>query len=262
MGVVYEAIDEALPRRVAIKAPRFAAFAQALRHEAEALAVIRHPGFVTLHHVIREGDLDLVVMERIFGDSLARHLADLRDRAEPMELAEVLHHLRAVGEALAAAHNAGFAHRDLKPDNVLVTGARDVVLDLGLFVPEVLVGPENVPAGSADYVAPEVLFGEVARGEGPLVDLYALGAMAYELLTGVPPYATDDVAATLARHVSTSVPDVRVLREDTPDDLAALVRELMAKSPRDRPRAADEVVWRLSAIADRLAPHPHRTSRP
>lgn len=260
MGVVYEAVDELLPRHVAIKAPRFAVHAQALRREAEALSLIRHHGFVTLHHVVRAEAMDLLVMERLVGESLARHLEDLGQRGDRMELLDVLKLLRVLAEALAAAHDAGFAHRDLKPDNVLLAGARVVVLDLGLFVPEVLVGPENVPAGSADYIAPEVLFGEVTRGEGELVDLYALGAIAHELLTGVAPYASDSVAATLARHVSADVPDPRDLRADVPEDLASLVRELLAKSPRDRPRGAEDVAWRLAAITERLVPHRHRPS--
>lgn len=259
MGVVYEAIDEALPRRVAIKAPRFAVFAQALRREAEALAAIRHPGFVTLHHLAHEGDLDLLVMERIFGESLAGILEDLRERGAQMEIAEVVERMHALADALAAAHDAGFTHRDLKPENVVVAGSRVVVLDLGLFVPEVLVGPENVASGSADYIAPEALFGEVARGEGPLVDLYALGAMTFELLTGVAPYTADTVEATLARHVSSPVPDPRSLRPDVPPELAALVVELLAKEPRERPQSAEAVAWRLDRLREH---HRRRSSRP
>ncbi len=253
MGVVYEAVDEALPRRVAIKAPRFAAFAQALRREAEALAAIRHHGFVTLHHLAREGDLDLLVMERLYGQSLADQLADLRAGGEHMAIGDVLSRAHAVADALSAAHEAGFAHRDLKPENVVVVRSRVVVLDLGLFVPEVLVGPENVPSGSADYIAPEVLFSEVARGEGPLVDLYALGAMTFELLTSVAPYASETIEATLAKHVSTRVPDPRDLREGVPDELADLVRELLAKDPRERPQSAEEVAWRLEGVRAHLA---------
>lgn len=248
IGVVYEAADLVLPRTVAIKTARFASHAHALRLEAQALAAVRHPGFVTIHHVAREGDLEVLVLERLYGDTLADRIDELRAHERRFSLPEALDLLIALADALSAAHRAGVAHRDLKPANVILSGERVVVVDLGLFVPEVLVGPENVPAGSAYTIAPEVLLRSVEKGRGPLVDLYAFGAIAFEVLTGVPPFLGDSLEQVLAAHVSAPVPDPRVLRPEIPDALAALVRELLAKDPEARPSGAEAVLWQLKDL--------------
>jgi eukaryotic-like serine/threonine-protein kinase len=248
MGVVYEAADLKLPRRVAIKAPVSADYAHALRQEAQALAAIRHPAFVTVHHSGQHEGVEYFSMERIYGETLAARMDGLRGAGERLTVEETLDILIAIADGLSAAHRAGIAHRDLKTANVILSGERTILLDLGLLVPEVLVGPDNVPAGSLDSIAPEVILGIVAPGRGSLVDLYALGAVAFELLTGVPPYVGESVANVLARHVAGEIPDPRDLRSDVPRLLAVLVRELLAKDPADRPSSAEAVVWQLKEL--------------
>jgi len=123
-----------------------------------------------------------------------------------------------------------------------------VIVDFGLFVPEVLVAPDDQAAGSPEYIAPEVLLRNVERGEGPLIDLYSLGILAFELLTHTTPYVSDSLGKTLASHVIAPIPDPRVLRPDVPRELAGLVLELLAKEPQARPASAEAVLWQLKDI--------------
>jgi serine/threonine-protein kinase len=250
--VVYEARDELLLRRVAIKAPLFEVFAPRLRTEAQALAQIHDPAFVKVHHLGRHEGVVFLVMDRLFGETLEARLDDARARAARLPLHEVLDLLVAIARGLTAAHRVGVAQRDLKPANVLLCGDRLVLVDLGLFIPEVLVAPENEAAGSPDYVAPEVLLRAVEQGQGPLIDLYALGIVAFELLTNATPFAADSIGRTLANHVCAPIPDVRLRRPEVPDALASLVGELLAKEPRSRPSSAEEVAWRLEDVRSRL----------
>jgi serine/threonine-protein kinase len=195
-------------------------------------------------------------MDRVYGETLAACLERLGE--ERMPIAEVLDLLVGISVALSAAHAAGVAHRDLKPSNVILSGERIVLVDLGLFVPEVLVGPNDIPAGSVDSIAPEVILSTVERGGGHFIDLYALGVLAYELLTGAPPYVADTIESILAQHVSAPIPDPKTRRADVPPELAALVHDLLAKDPRDRPQGAEAVLRELEVIRATTA----RSSRP
>lgn len=261
MGIVYEATDLNLPRRVALKAARHVGFSHAIHTEAQALAAIRHPSFTTLHHYAVHGDIPYFTMERIFGETLEAQIAARREAGRHVSIVEALDTLVTITDALAAAHRTSIAHRDLKPSNILLTGDRVVLIDLGLFIPEPLVGPQNVTAGSLQSIAPEVVLGSVVRGNGPLIDLYALGALAYELLTNAPPFDGDSAANILAKHVSGDIPDIRVRRADVPPQLADLVRELLAKEPFDRPSDSESVLWRLTELR-RLEGRYTRTTRP
>ena len=251
MGIVYDARDLTLLRRVAIKVPLSIAFEASLRHEAQALAAIRNPAFVSVHHVSRHDGTLYMVMERLFGETVEARLEEARARDEHLSLDEVLGLLIPITDALSAAHAAGVAQRDLKPANVIICGERVVLVDFGLFVPEVLVSEEDQVSGSADYIAPEVLLRSVVKGEGPLIDLYALGVLAFELLTNQTPFAAETMGLTLAKHVGGAIPDVRELRPEVPRELAGLMRELLAKDPTSRPASAEAVLWQLKEIRSR-----------
>jgi len=248
MGVVYEARDVNLLRTVAIKTPLFAAFAHSLRAEAQALAAIRHPSFVAVHHIGEEEGVEFLVMERLYGETLEARIDEACILGRKLPIQEVLDVLVAIADALSAAHAAGVAQRDVKPANVILCGERVVLVDLGLFVPEVLVRPDDTTAGSVEYVAPEVLLHDVKPGNGPLIDLYALGVLAYEMLTCETPFAAESLGLTLAGHVGAPIPDVAARRPDVPGELAALVTELLAKDPKARPPSAEAVLWQLKDI--------------
>lgn len=248
MGIVYEATDCHLPRRVALKVPANVAFTAALRNEAQALAAIRHPAFPAVYQFGFDGDIAYLAMERIFGDLLDARLRSRRESGVSLSIVEVLELLIAVTDALAAAHRVSVTHRDLKPSNIILSGERVILIDLGLFVPEPLVGPGNLIAGSLQSIAPEVVLQSVVRGRAPLIDLYALGALAYELLVGSPPFTGETTQIVLAKHVCAEIPDPRDARADIPRALAELVTSLLAKDPCQRPMSAESVLWQLKEV--------------
>lgn len=242
MGVVYGGRDLALDRKIAIKSAKSPEWDQVLRAEGRALAAIQHPGVVAVHAIGSHQGHPFLVLERLVGHLLD----DLLGAPRPFD--EVLATLDALANTLATVHRTGFAHRDLKPGNVMLAGERVVLLDFGLFVPEVELGRELYVGGTAPYVAPELLAGQVELGT--LVDLYALGVIAFEMLVGKPPLLIrgdesggDEAPRTLLLR----------LRPDTPAELSSLVCELLEKDPRRRPASAEVVVFHLASLRARRA---------
>jgi serine/threonine-protein kinase len=257
MGTVYEALDVGLNRIVALKVPLVAGGARTLRREAQGLAAVHHPNLLSVYALGQHEGIDFIVMERIHGLTLEARLDDLAEAHRRLSVAEVVDLLLAITDGLSAIHHAGLAHRDLKLANVMVAGSRVVVTDFGLVTPEFEVpAGSRLLAGSIDSLAPELIRDDVHLGQGPLVDLYALGVLAFELLTGHAPYASESAQEVLLGHLEGPVPDVRVARPDVPAELAELLLELMAKSPEDRPESAEVVLWRLGALQAAVAPRP------
>ncbi|MEI8257551.1 MAG: protein kinase [Deltaproteobacteria bacterium] len=249
MGQVFEAHDHSLERRVAIKASWPHLEAPPLRKEAQALAAFKHPSLLTIHTMGRHRGIEYLVMERVYGVTLGMHIDNRIEAGGRFETDEVLDVLIPVAEGLSVVHRAGIAHRDLKPNNVMLSvNSRVVLLDFGLVLPEYDMPEQDHIAGSPHYIAPEVVLNEVRAGAGNLVDLYALGVTGYELLAGEPPFVGDTASEILDAHVRQPVPDVRTLRPDVPESLATLLIELLAKSPADRPQSADELACTLRII--------------
>jgi serine/threonine-protein kinase len=250
MGQVFEAHDHALNREVAIKAywpSNHASRSGLLRREAQALAAIHHPGLATVFTVRRHRGMEFMVMERIRGLGLDELMRERRRMNDRLPTREAIRILVAIAEVLQAVHAAGCLHRDVKPGNVMLAGRERVVLtDFGIFLPEGELNQRALVAGSPGYMAPESILDNVRPGAGHLIDLYALGVIAFELLTGRPPYQTGNVQALFIMHISTPIPEVSPLAPDVPPRLATLTRELLAKDPYDRPDS-EEVVWRLHA---------------
>lgn len=256
MGQVLEAWDRHLRRTVAIKTPWTTVAPSSLLAEAQALASIHHPGVPAVHAIGVHGGLPFVVMERIVGTSLFAYQQHRRERGRALDLEEILHFVRSLADVLVAVHAAGVAHRDIKPDNVMIAPARRIVLiDLGLMLPEVDVSGSAEPGGGTpQYMAPETIVGEVARGEAHLVDVYGLGVLAYELLTGSPPFHDRSTVRVLRAHLMAEPPDVRAARPETPPRLAALVHAMLAKRPSERPASMEEVLAELG-VEDRSGEH-------
>jgi serine/threonine-protein kinase len=252
MGQVYEARDRALGRRVAIKisAPHERV---SLGNEARALATLRHPSIVAVHAFGEHDGKAYLVMERVPGTTLHERVLRLAERRERLSVAEVVDLLVGIAEGLAVVHAAGMAHRDVKPSNVLLApGDRVVLADFGVFQPQIAVRTSHNGGGSPHYFAPEAMTGNVDPGLVHLIDVYALGIVAYELLTGSVPFDDRDVMKILWMHVYAPPPDPAAARPDTPPSLAALVRAMLAKDPLDRPRGMDEVVSLLRRVRARL----------
>lgn len=247
MGVVYEARQPRLDRRVAVKMLLAGGWAESSAKarfltEASAAARLRHPGIVAVHEVGELSGQPFFAMELIDGPSLA----DLvRSRSLAPKLAA--RYLRKVAEAIAHAHASGILHRDLKPANVLIDSHdQPRVTDFGLAkeldsTSQLTRSGELM--GSPNYLAPEQLSGAAAAPAG---DIYALGALLYQLVTARPPFVAPTVAATL-EWVRTAEPVApRVLNPDVPRDLETICLKCLRKEPHQRYGAAADLAADLA----------------
>jgi eukaryotic-like serine/threonine-protein kinase len=235
MSSVWHAYDEELGRPVAIKllhARRLESADSVDRFEREArtLALLAHPGIVT---VIDRGETDgrpFIVCELVHGRDLHERIA----LEGPLPIAEALAIAVQVASALAYAHERGVIHRDVKPHNVLLTADGHAKLtDFGIARVDdapALTNPGRV-LGTGDYVAPEQAQGHPLDGRA---DIYALGALLYHCLTGVPPYRGASFVEIAGQHLRAPVPEVQERCPEASDGVAAIVRRALAKRPDDR----------------------------
>jgi serine/threonine protein kinase len=244
MAQVFDAHDLNLDRPVAVKVARLTS-AKALRAEGKALAAVKHRSVVGVFHSGAYAGHAYLVIERIAGPTLRARLDERLRQGEPLPIAAVVAFAREMAEALAIVHGVGLSHRDLKPENVMLSqGDRIVLTDFGLTRSE-LVQDDHHMSGTPNYMAPEVITGKVRPGAGHLVDLYALGVVAFEMIVGRTPFERGEWAKTLHAHLFDPPPDPRGLRSDVPDLLARLVLDLMAKEPDARPGSAGIVAGAL-----------------
>jgi eukaryotic-like serine/threonine-protein kinase len=236
MSSVYRAYDTVLERRVAIKVlhehfSRDPEYVERFRREARAIARLAHPNVVT---VIDRGEWQgrqFIVFEHVAGENLKVVI----DREGPLPVDKAVRLACQIGRALAFAHQLGIVHRDVKPHNVLVDAAGTAkVTDFGIA--RALDADDGLTAtgtvlGTGQYLSPEQANGE--RGD-ERSDQYSLGVVAYELLTGEPPYSGDNLMAVAMRHVRDPVPSVRDRRPDVPRRVDEIVAKAMAKRPEDR----------------------------
>jgi serine/threonine-protein kinase len=248
VAVVYKARHLRLNRPVALKMLLAGAWAsradrQRLSREAELVAALRHPNIVQVYDV---GNLDgrpYFTMEFVEGGSLDQKLA-----GEPLSAREAASLLAVLAEAIDAAHRAGIVHRDLKPSNILLgADGTPKISDFGL-ARHLRIGPalteSGAPLGTPSYMAPEQARGR-SRETGPAADLYALGAILYEVLTGRPPFHAESAAATVQLVLTEEpVPPSR-LNPQVPRDLETICLKCLHKDPRRRYATA-------AALADEL----------
>ncbi|MFG3711932.1 protein kinase [Micromonospora sp. NPDC047730] len=263
MGEVWAGFDEKLDRPVAIKFLRRLSIPEGEREnaverfmrEARVTARLDHPGVPSVHDVGIQGDDIYIVMQLVPGMLLSDLVAERGWLSVPWAAAIGAQ----ICSVLATAHAASLVHRDLKPQNLMVTPTGSVkVLDFGVAA---LLGPADVPRltatghtlGTPTYMAPEQALNSTV---GPKADLYALGCVLFELLTGNPPYRADNPLGMLHRHMNDPVPLVTDHRAGVPDALVQLVVRMLAKDPQHRPGSAAEVyeiLMPLGAVESDLA---------
>lgn len=267
MGEVWGGHDTVLDRRVAVKLIRLtdvpddlAELEKRFLREARVMARLGHPGAPAIHDAgVGEGASQtrrmFIVMEYVDGIRLDDVIAE----TETLPLGWVAAVGAQVAAVLAAAHGKGVLHRDLKPSNLILCPDGAVkVIDFGLALlhdPEVTrLTRSGAIIGTALYMPPEQVRSETATGRS---DLYALGCVLYEMITGRPPFVGDTEYAVLEQQVNARPIPVGKLRPDVPGDLADLVAELLAKDPAKRPEDAAAVYRRLVPHVSGAHPLPH-----
>jgi len=262
MSSVYRARDQLLERRVALKIlhPHYgddAEYVERFRREARAVAQLSHPHIVT---VIDRGEDDgqqYIVFEYVDGENLKQ----LLERTGPLPTRRALELAIEIADALAFAHEHGLVHRDVKPQNVLLTPDGDPkVTDFGIarsLDVEHGVTQTGTVLGTSNYLSPEQASGKPVT---PATDVYSLGVVLFELLTGDIPFPGDNFVAVAMKHVNEQPPDVLELRPDIPLRLAAAVDRALEKDPARRFASMDQFGWELrQCLAELDAPDEART---
>ncbi len=237
MGVVYKAHDTLLDRPVAVKtlSPQLLGGEglKRLLREAQSAAKLTHPNIVATYDVIEDGPTRLIVMEYIEGQTLRSLIPISWERAIDITLD--------VCRALAFAHDRGVVHRDIKPENIIVTRDRVAkVMDFGLARSEgrSRLTQTGMILGTVAYMAPEQALSGRADGRG---DLYSLGAVLYEAITGKPPFEADDPFSVISMHVNVPPVSPRFYSPGIPAVLESVILRLLAKDPTERYASADEL---------------------
>jgi serine/threonine protein kinase len=250
MASVFLALDLALERKVAIKvmSPALANSpdnVERFKREAKVAAALNHPNIIGILAVGDDPELAFFVMKYVEGRSLDSVIKD--EGPQPVTLVQSV--IASAGKALFYAHTRGVIHRDVKPANFMLD--RDgwlVVTDFGIAKQADVKGLTMTGSliGTPYYMSPEQYHG---RPVSPSADQYALGIVAYELLTGTAPYTGDTVAEVMRGHLFDDVPNVRAVRPDVPVELEACIARMMAKKPEERFPTLEEAVIAFGAIS-------------
>jgi hypothetical protein len=245
MGVVYRARDERLQRRVAIKVlPPELAFQKDIRErftrEAQTAARLSHPHIVPIHTVGEGQGLVYFVMGYVDGESVAGRIR----RRGKLPVEEARRIMGEAADALSAAHALSIIHRDIKPDNILLEGSRGRVMVTDFGIAKALSATSGatltgagVAIGTPAFMSPEQAAGE--REIDGRSDVYSLGVVAFQMLTGELPFNAPTVAGILMKQITEPAPDIRARRPDVPEDLALAVSRCLEKDPENRWPSAD-----------------------
>ncbi len=234
MGVVLKARQIALGRIVAIKAilshgPIREEERRRFMREAKAMALLQHPNIVQIHEISQQGDHPFLIMEYVDGQSLSASLA-----GKPMPPRKAAELVAILARAVYAAHEQGIIHRDLKPNNILLAAdGTPKICDFGLarhFEHAADCTQTNQIAGTPSYMAPEQVFGD-PETQGPAVDVYALGTVLYETLTGRPAFLADNPLDTMQLVVRQQPVPPRQWQPKTPRDLETICLKCLEKPP-------------------------------
>ena len=245
MATVYVARDLKHARQVALKVlrPELASAMGGDRfpREIQIVAQLAHPHILPLHDSGEHGGFLFYVMPFVEGESLRQKLS----REGRLSLREAVRILREVVDALAYAHERGIVHRDIKPDNVMLSGRHAVVTDFGVAKAVSAAGADKLTTvglalGTPAYMSPEQAMGETDLDHR--ADIYAVGVMAYEMLAGEQPFNRSTAQAILSAQVLDAPPDIRSKRDEVPPALAELIARCLAKDKAARWQSAEEML--------------------
>jgi serine/threonine protein kinase/tetratricopeptide (TPR) repeat protein len=267
MGVVYKARDRRLDRLVALKflAPELQAATEQVDnflHEARAISRLNHPNIATIYDVGAEGPHRFLAFEYLPGGSLRALIREIHGKGGKLELRSILSYARQIADALNHAHRHGIIHRDVKSENVLLTGSGVVKLtDFGVaLVAGRDSGGSPDTAGTAAYMSPEQAQGLEVDARS---DLFSFGVVLFELVTGTVPFSDRQEAVVLYDIVHTQEPPLSRFRADLPDRLQAVVHRTLQKEPSERYQSMEALLAELSAVpSDGGGPISRRGPRP
>ena len=262
-AVVFRARDERLDRLVALKilepsraAASDPAFRERFIAESRAAAKVDHPNIIPVYEADEAGGVPFIAMRFVHGTDLRQVL----ERQGALVADRAVEYISQVASALDAAHAAGLIHRDVKPENILVDARTEHVYltDFGIAKAAVPATPLTQPGflvGTVDYLAPEQIDGQHA---GARADQYALGCVAYQLLTGAPPFRRDEVMAVMAAHLYAPPPPLTGRRPDLPGAADKVLATVMAKAPDQRYESCADFA---AALREALGVAPYRSGR-
>ncbi len=259
MADIHRALDHQLQREVAVKILRDPlakdqSFQENFLHEARAAANLSHPNIVTIFDFGRDDDTLYIVMEYIEGTDL-KTLIRRRKHLTPLEAVELM---KKISDGVGYAHRAGLVHCDLKPQNIMVTLDNKVkITDFGVSRALATIQPDehsDIVWGSPQYFSPEQASG---GAPSPASDVYSLGAILYEMITGQPPFVADSAADLARLHLTAEPIPPRSIESSIPEPLQQIVLKVLAKEPSARYRTADQLGQILTNISLNAVPGEH-----
>jgi eukaryotic-like serine/threonine-protein kinase len=253
MADVYKAEDQVLGRTVALKIlhKQFASdegFLERFRREARAAAKLTHPNIVSIYDVGEEGGVHFIVMEFVKGMTLKK----LIQKDAPLSTEKVVHISMQIAKAMEFAHEHEIIHRDIKPQNVIITDNGEIkVTDFGIARAGATSTMTRTGAvmGTAHYISPEQAQGSIV---GPTTDIYSLGVVMYEMATGELPFRGENPVSVALKHINDTPIPPRSVFGDIPVSLEAVIIKCMTKNPNERYRSADAVREDLKRVIEGL----------
>ena len=249
MAYVYRAVDRRLNRSVAVKIMRdeMAAdeeFRRRFCAESQAVAMLSHPNIVAVYDVSHSDTMEYIVMELIDGITLKQYM----NRRGILSWKETVHFSKQIARAMAHAHERGIIHRDIKPQNIMLLRDGSIkVADFGIASLENELQESSGQAiGSIHYIAPEQARGELPDARS---DIYSLGVVMYEMMTGVVPYAGDTLGEIAVKHINANPKPIHEVNPDIPKVLEEMIARAMASGLQDRYQTAAELADDLEALS-------------
>lgn len=258
-GTVYRARHLTMQRDVALKLllPNLSEdkqFLERFRREAQATAALRHPHIVEIYDANNVGSRHFLAMEFLSGGSLQTRLNELREQKKLMPVDEALRAVRQIASALDYAHAKGFVHRDIKPSNILLDeSGRYVLTDFGIVAAQdarTKLTMNAAALGTPEYMAPEQAQGKSPDGRS---DIYALGVVLYEMLTGAPPFTADTPWGVVYKHIKEPPPPISRLRPELPAAVKSVIDRSLAKDPNARFQTAAQMVAAIDVALGKTA---------